>query len=136
MLTRTPFDLAPAKQLVFGALADLGLQLNLEKTRTTTFDRFFRFVGAEIQGDAILLPFDKKKTPLSPVFVAPTMPSAVLRAWRAGHIKADRPFVRPSPVPPAERKARRATNPHTAVLARLAGPGGGALRRRSGPSSR
>lgn len=136
VLTRTPFDLGAARQLVFDALAELGLQLNLDKTRTTTFDRWFRFVGAEIQGDAILLPFDRKKTPLQPVFVAPAMPAAVLRAWRLGHIKADRPFVRTSRAPHAKPKRPPSTDRRAAVLARLAGPGGGALRRRSGPSSR
>lgn len=120
VLTRTPFDLGPARQIVGEALADLGLELNAEKTRTTTFERRFRFLGAEIQGDAILLPFDKKKSALRPVFVAPVMPSAVLKAWRLGHVADNRPFVRQAaqeagspPAVPSDRGSR--------LLATLAG---------------
>ncbi len=120
VLTRTPFDLPPARRIVEKALEDLGLELNAEKTRTTTFDRWFRFLGAEIQGDAILLPFDKKKAALRPVFVAPVMPPAVLRAWRLGHVATEQPFVWRSWQPAAPRKVVNKDR-RGVLLARLAG---------------
>ena len=92
VLARTPFDLAEARQKVEEALRDLNLTLSVEKTQTTTFEQWFRFLGAEIQGDAILLPFDKNKKAKGEVFVAPVMPPALLRAYRTGHLKATRPF--------------------------------------------
>ncbi len=126
VLTRTPFDLAPAREQVISALADLGLQLNLHKTRTTTFERWFRFLGAEIRSDAILLPFEARKTRLKPVFVAPVMPQALLKAWRHGAIDAGRPFVW-TPVTtaaPAAHRDRRAE-----LLAQLSGRRRGLLGR-------
>jgi group II intron reverse transcriptase/maturase len=92
VLARTPFDLAEARQKVEESLRDLNLILSEEKTQTTTFEQWFRFLGAEIQGDSILLPFDKNKKSKSQVYVAPVMPPALLRAYRTGHLKATRPF--------------------------------------------
>jgi len=122
VLARTPFDIGPARQCAQDALRDLGLELNIEKTRTTSFDQWFRFLGAEIQGDVILLPFEKKKTPLSTVFVAPVMPPAMLRAWRKGHVRWDQPFVpRPQPRYTLD-PTRPCITPGQAMLSRLAGP--------------
>jgi group II intron reverse transcriptase/maturase len=122
VLTRTPFDLAPARRLVVEGLAALGLELNDDKTRLAAFDEWFRFLGAEIRGEVILLPFEKKTTPLRPRFVAPPMPPALLRAWRAGHLDSSRPLVWP---PPADRTRSPGprTDRHTATLARLGGAG-------------
>lgn len=132
VLTRTPFDLRPARELVEGVLADLGLELNAEKTRTTSFERRFRFLGAEIQGDAILLPFDKKKTAFRAVFVAPSMPPALLKAWRLGHVTSDQPFVW-TPRPALAAGARPiATDRRTMLLTRLAGQATGRLAQRPG----
>ena len=60
---RTPFEIASAREIVERALASLGLGLNVSKTRTTSFDTGLRFLGAEIRGEQILLPFEKMKTP-------------------------------------------------------------------------
>lgn len=92
VLARTPFELAEARQKVEGALRELNLTLSEEKTQTTTFEQWFRFLGAEIQGNAILLPFDKNSKVKSHVYVAPVMPPALLRMYRTGYIKATRPF--------------------------------------------
>lgn len=108
VLARSPFEVADYRKTVEGVLADLHLKLNAEKTRVTSFDAGFRFLGAEIQGERILLPFDKKKTPRKPVFVAAPMPPALLRAWRAGQLKSAGPWVwrphqgRPSEAPPVK----------------------------------
>jgi len=122
VLARTPFDLAAARQLAESALTDLGLSLNTDKTRSTSFAQWFRFLGAEIHGDDILLPFERQKSALAPVFVAPRMPPALLRAWLNGALKATVPFE------PASRRrqgsivAPESTHDRTRVLvSRLAG---------------
>lgn len=92
VLARTPFELAEARSKVEEALQQLNLTLSKEKTQTTTFEQWFHFLGAEIQGGAILLPFDKNKKTKSHVCVAPPMPPALLRAFRAGYFKVMRPF--------------------------------------------
>lgn len=117
VLTRTPFEIGQARQSAVGALAALGLELNDEKTRVTSFAQYFRFLGADIQGDRILLPFDKKKTALKAVFVAPRMPPALLRAWQLGGISDTRLF---------ERKVNTAS-----PAAPAAGPSGSPSGRRS-----
>lgn len=97
VLARSPFDLVSARRLAEETLAGLGLALNAEKTRTTSFEEWFKFLGAEIHGDEILLPFEKAKIPLAPVFVAPRMPPSLIRAWQAGHLQASTPLTaRPS----------------------------------------
>jgi group II intron reverse transcriptase/maturase len=92
VLARTPFELDEHRKAVEQVLADLRLSLSAEKTRTTTFEQYFRFLGAEIQGDNILLPFEKMKTPKVPFYVAPVMPPALLRAYRLGHLKVSGPL--------------------------------------------
>ena len=93
VLARTPFELAESRAVVESALDDLHLSLSEEKTRMVTFEKSFRFLGAEMQSDRILLPFEKKKEPSRPVYIAPVMPPALLRAFRAGHLKASKPLV-------------------------------------------
>jgi hypothetical protein len=93
VLARSPFELAESRTVVESALSELRLTLSEEKTRTVTFDKSFRFLGAEMQQDKIYLPFEKKKEPHRPVYIAPVMPPALLRAFRAGHLKASKPLV-------------------------------------------
>lgn len=93
VLARTPFELAGHREMVEQILAGLRLELNPEKTRLTRFEKVFRFLGAELRTDAILLPVDKKKQPKKPAFVAPVMPPALLRAWRAGSLRSSGPLV-------------------------------------------
>jgi len=92
VLARTPFELDEYRQTVEKVLGDLRLSLSTEKTRTTTFDQYFRFLGAEVQGNNILLPFEKMKTPKVPYYVAPVMPPALVHAYRLGHFKATGPL--------------------------------------------
>jgi hypothetical protein len=135
VLARTPFDLAEARQKVEESLRGLNLTLSEEKTQTTTFEQWFRFLGAEIQGDSILLPFDKNKKSKSQVYVAPVMPPALLRAYRTGHLKPTRPFewkerrLEPVAAPPSKALSTR-----DKALHRLSGSGATgaleALRRR------
>jgi CRISPR-associated protein Cas1 len=134
VIARTPFDLAEAKEKVEKALSELRLTLSEEKTRTTTFDRWFRFLGAEIQGDSILLPFEKKRPERRPLRVVPVMPRAFLRAYREGHLAAARPFVW-SPQSIQVEKPKKSADAQSRALARLAGCSAGTaldlLRRRT-----
>ena len=121
VLARSPFDLATARRHAKETLGRLGLSLKPEKTRTTSFDKWFRFLGAEIRGDDILLPFEKVKTPLAPVFVAPRMPPALLRAWQAGHLHARTPLTeRPRAIEPP-RHVTPVLSRRPRVLTSLAG---------------
>ena len=124
VLARTPFELDEARKVVEGSLAELQFALSGEKTRTTSFEKCFRFLGAEIQHDSILLPFGKIKAPKRPYFVAPVMPAALLRAFRAGHLRAAGPLrwtglrhVQPDAAPKEKSKPRRP------ILALLSGAG-------------
>jgi len=136
VMARTPFELDEHRRMVERILADLCLSLSVEKTRTTTFDRNFRFLGAEVQGDDILLPFEKMKTPKVPYYVAPVMPPALLRAYQSGHLKVSGPLqwtgVRRER---AEPPATPAANPRRPVLRLLSGslpaPSLDSLRRKS-----
>lgn len=136
VLARTPFEMDEHRKVVEQVLGELRLSLSVEKTRTTTFDQYFRFLGAEIQGDNILLPFEKMKTPKVPYYVAPIMPPALLRAYRLGHLKVAGPLQwsgvrRERPAAPAA-PADKASRP---VLGLLSGAPPGvslnSLRRRS-----
>lgn len=123
VLARTPFELTEQKQLIEKALADLRLTLSPEKTRTTTFEQCFRFLGAEIQKESILLPFEKKKTSKQPVYVAPIMPPALLNAFRLGRLQVTRPFQWSGKVPQAP--AAEKTAKQRPRLHRLFGSGVG-----------
>lgn len=122
VLARTPFELDDYRKTVEQVLGDLRLSLSAEKTRTTTFDQYFRFLGAEVQGNNILLPFEKMKTPKVPYYVAPVMPPALLRAYRLGHLKVSGPlqwtgFRRERPKPSDAQPAK----PQRPVLGLLSG---------------
>jgi len=123
VLARTPFELVEYRSTVEQTLASLHLSLSAEKTRTTTFDQYFRFLGAEVQGPSILLPFDKKKMPKTPYYVAPVMPPALLRAYRSGNLKATQPLewtgVRRERTIPANAAPSKPQKP---VLGLLSGP--------------
>ena len=128
LLARTPFELAEARATAESALAGLRLELSPEKTRVASFDQGFHFLGAVIRGDEILLPFDKVKSPRKAAFVAPRMPPALLRAWRAGQLSPSK--WRWEPHCPPEVNERTATLPRS--LRALAGnPSLEALRRRT-----
>jgi hypothetical protein len=108
------------------SLSELNLILSPEKTQTTTFEQWFRFLGAEIQGDSILLPFDKNKKGKSEVLVAPVMPPALLRAYKTGQLKTTRPF---------EWKEKQLRKPGSTAPAALS-PRANSLNRLSGSPSR
>jgi len=96
------------RETVESALSPLGLALHDAKTRVTSIDTGIRFLGAHLQGGSILVPFEKPKSRTAPVFVAPPMPPALVRAWRAGKLACEEPFRRedrqaaPSPAQPVE----------------------------------
>ena len=92
VLARSPFALAAHFDVARQALADLGLSLSEAKTRRATFETGFRYLGAEMRADEILVPFEKKKRPKQAVWVAPVMPPILLRAFRQGQLSKLPPF--------------------------------------------
>lgn len=92
VLARSPFDLAAWRRPIEEALGSLGLSLHHDKTRVTTFSRGLRFLGADLLADRILIPFEPVRPKPRPVYVAPVMPRALLRAWFAGRLDPRRPF--------------------------------------------
>lgn len=135
VLARTPFELAEHRATVERALAGLRLELSPEKTRSVTFEPGFRFLGAEIQREAILLPFEKPKQPKKALWVAPPMPPALLRAFREGHLEPRRPFhwQDHAPKPAAESETGAAAQDtrrrHLQALAAAGAPNLALLRR-------
>ncbi|MBW8874823.1 MAG: RNA-directed DNA polymerase [Acidobacteria bacterium] len=61
VLCKQPEDASQALEITDYLLEDLHLKLNQEKTRTTSFDQGFKFLGAVFLKDAIYLPFDRPK---------------------------------------------------------------------------
>jgi hypothetical protein len=134
VLARSLFEIADARHVVEQALAEWKLELSDEKTRVTNFAAGFRFLGAEIRNDQILLPFAKKKTPKSPVWVAPVIPPQILRAWRGGHLIA-RPWAwRPHRPSDTSAPLGRAPDKHRESLDSLAGGASALARLRGGLS--
>ena len=111
VVAKTPFELPEIRELVEGALRGLGLELSAEKTRFTSFDQHFKFLGAEMQGRQIFLPFEKEKFGRTAMDVACIMPPALrsqyrvqMRDLRAGNkLMADLypPFQPQDPAPSA-----------------------------------
>lgn len=132
VLARSPFEIADARSAVESALSEWKLDLSDEKTRITSFAAGFRFLGAEIRGDQILLPFAKKKTPKTPVWVAPVIPSQILRAWRAGHLVARSWTWCPHRPGDPSAPLGRVPSKHRGTLDSLAGGGSAVARLRGG----
>ncbi len=61
VLCKQPEGASQALEITDYLLEDLHLKLNREKTRTTSFDQGFKFLGAIFLKDAIYLPFDRPK---------------------------------------------------------------------------
>jgi group II intron reverse transcriptase/maturase len=120
VLARTPFEMKEYREKVEQSLASLGLELSAEKTRNTSFDRGFRFLGAEIKSDSVLIPFEKKKVKAKPVYVSPTMPFSIQRAYNAGALKLGSWRWQPH----TKQKARCQPVKEHAALRRLAGLSG------------
>lgn len=70
VLCKNPADASQALELTDYLLDDLQLRLNPEKTRTTSFDEGFKFLGAIFLKDAVYLPFDRPKAK----FITPRFP--------------------------------------------------------------
>ena len=99
VLARSPFELEEIRRTIERELAGLRLELSGDKTRATSFGAAFRFLGAEVKDEAILLPFEKPRPEKKPIFVAPPMPPAIQALYRRGHWGAYPPFVwQPRPV--------------------------------------
>jgi group II intron reverse transcriptase/maturase len=137
IFARTPFALREAREFVEATLAPLRLRLNENKTRVTRFSAGFRFLGAEAEGERLLLPFEKKKEAKKPVFVAPKIPVVILRAWSAGHFQESdftwTPHPNPEPVSgPAPNPLLRKLAGSPTLDALRSGAGNPACRRLSG----
>lgn len=70
VLCKTPEDASQALELTDYLLENLDLHLNLEKTRTASFDEGFKFLGAIFLKGEIYLPFDRSK----PEMITPHFP--------------------------------------------------------------
>lgn len=119
-LAKTPFELEDVNAAVRETLASLELRLNENKTRVTTFDKTFRFLGAEVRADAIMQPIPKRVVKRKPVWVAPVMPSSLARAWKQGHLGPPKPFVW-KPGAPTEDPAPKAETRSKAKFGGLSG---------------
>jgi retron-type reverse transcriptase len=73
VLCKSPEDAAQALELTDYLLAEIELRLNREKTRTTSFDQGFKFLGAVFLKDDIYLPIERPK----PEHVPPVLPRAL-----------------------------------------------------------
>jgi group II intron reverse transcriptase/maturase len=121
VVAKTPFELPEIRERVGAALGALGLELSPEKTRFTSFDKHFRFLGAEMQGRQIFLPFEKEKAGKTPMEVACAMPAALRCEYRRQVREPGKalgeiyPPYQPAPAPaavtpePAPRPARTST---------------------------
>jgi len=113
VLARSPFDLGDFRRIVESGLEGLRLELNDGKTKNTSFSAQFRFLGAEMKDDSILLPFEKPRPERKPLFLAPPMPPSIQALYRRGHWSDYPPFIwqprpadteaRPSQPIPADR---------------------------------
>ncbi len=92
VLARSPFDLNELRERVGLSLGGLKLELNDEKTRMTSFGNEFRFLGAEVRDESILLPFEKPRPEKKALFLAPPMPPAMLALYRRKHWSEFPPF--------------------------------------------
>jgi RNA-directed DNA polymerase len=61
VLCKQPEEASRALEITDYLLEDLHLKLNREKTRMTSFDQGFKFLGAVFLKDAIYLPFERPK---------------------------------------------------------------------------
>jgi group II intron reverse transcriptase/maturase len=132
VLAGSPFEVEEARRVVEEVLRDWKLELSEQKTRITSFAAGFRFLGAEIRGDQILLPFAMKKTPKKPVWVAPVIPPQILRAWRTGHLVARSWVWQPHRAGDASEPLGRPPGKRAIVLDSLAGNGSAIARLRGG----
>jgi group II intron reverse transcriptase/maturase len=73
VLCKSPEDAEQALELTDYLLAEIELRLNREKTRTTSFDQGFKFLGAIFLKDDVYLPIERPK----PERVPPVLPPAL-----------------------------------------------------------
>jgi group II intron reverse transcriptase/maturase len=73
VLCKHPEDAAAALELTDYLLADLHLKLNPEKTRATSFDEGFKFLGAIFLKESIYLPFDRPHPERTPPHFPPPL---------------------------------------------------------------
>lgn len=65
-----------------GLLRELGLAANHEKTRLTSFDEGFTFLGVYFIGNRAYIPWKRERPAGRPVFVARPMPAWILQRYR------------------------------------------------------
>jgi retron-type reverse transcriptase len=70
VLCKSPEEAAQALELTEFLVAELELHLNRDKTRTTSFDQGFEFLGAVFVKDSIYLPFERHR----PEAIQPQLP--------------------------------------------------------------
>jgi len=70
ILCKSPDEATQALELTDYLLEETDLRLNQEKTRITSFDQSFKFLGAIFLGDSVFLPFNRSK----PEWATPKLP--------------------------------------------------------------
>jgi hypothetical protein len=81
VLCKTPGEAAEALEITDYLVGQLELTLNREKTRTTSSEQGFKFLGAIFLKDAIYLPFDRPR----PERIPPSLPPPLdLLAYEGG----------------------------------------------------
>lgn len=73
VLCKSPEQAAEALELTDYLLAELELRLHPDKTRTTSFDQGFKFLGALFVGEAVYRPLDKPEPPQAHPKLAPPL---------------------------------------------------------------
>lgn len=73
LLCRSAEETGEAVELTEYLLAELELRLNREKTRATSFEQGFQFLGAIFLGDSTFLPFDRPRPERTPPVLPPPL---------------------------------------------------------------
>jgi group II intron reverse transcriptase/maturase len=73
VLCKRPEGAEHALEITDYLLEELGLALNREKTRITSFEQGFKFLGAVFLNDAVYLPFDRPKREMVTPWLPPPL---------------------------------------------------------------
>ncbi len=92
-------------------LAASGLQLNATKTRITSFEEGFRFLGVQFRGAEAMIPWKAKGRVGRLLFLAHPMPARMLKAYRAA--ASEKPKEKPARREPARRYPPRTKSGET-----------------------
>ncbi len=105
ILCKSPESARTALALTETILKQLALKLNFKKTRLTSFEEGFKFLGVKFSAAEASIPWKPHKHDGRLLFLAPLMPQALLRKYRKAH--------QPQPLQKPARKAAAFPPAHT-----------------------